>query len=83
MLHKTGEHLPSQSHLSTLKVLGTVGEPIDGEAWEWYFEEVGGKQASIVDTYWQTETGGHILAPLPFATPLKKRSATFPLPGIM
>lgn len=82
LLHKTWENLPKNFDLSSLKVLWSVGEPIDGEAWEWYFEMVGNKKASIVDTYWQTETGGHILAPLPFATPLKKRSATFPLPGI-
>lgn len=80
MLHKTGENLPKNFNLSALRVLGSVGEPIDTEAWEWYFDAVGGKKASIVDTYWQTETGGHILAPLPFATPLKQRSATFPLP---
>ncbi|MBB1553780.1 acetate--CoA ligase [Candidatus Gracilibacteria bacterium] len=82
LLHKTGENLPKNFDLSSLKVLGSVGEPIDGETWDWYFETVGNKKASIVDTYWQTETGGHILSPLPFATPMKKRSATFPLPGI-
>lgn len=82
LLHKTGENLPKNFDLSSLKVMGTVWEPIDGEAWEWYFDKVWWKNSSIVDTYWQTETGGHILAPLPFATPMKKRSATFPLPGI-
>ena len=82
LLHKTGENLPKNFDLSSLKVLWSVWEPIDGETWDWYFETVGNKKASIVDTYWQTETGWHILSPLPFATPMKKRSATFPLPGI-
>ena len=82
LLHKTWENLPKNFDLSSLKILWSVWEPIDGEAWDWYFETVGNKKASIVDTYWQTETGGHILSPLPFATPMKKRSATFPLPGI-
>lgn len=82
LLHKTWENLPKNFDLSSLKVLWSVWEPIDSEAWDWYFENVWNKKSSIVDTYWQTETWGHILAPLPFATPLKKRSATFPLPGI-
>ena len=82
LLHKTWENLPKNFDLSSLKVLWSVWEPIDGETWDWYFETVGSKKASIVDTYWQTETGWHILSPLPFATPMKKRSATFPLPGI-
>lgn len=82
LLHKTWENLPKNFDLSSLKVLGTVWEPIDSESWDWYFKNVWNKNASIVDTYWQTETWGHILAPLPFATPLKKKSATFPLPGI-
>ena len=82
LLHKTGENLPKNFDLSSLKVLWSVGEPIDGETWDWYFETVGNKKASIADTYWQTETGGHIIAPFPFAIPMKKRSAGFPLPGI-
>ncbi|RAL55762.1 acetate--CoA ligase [Candidatus Gracilibacteria bacterium GN02-872] len=82
LLHKTGENLPKNFDLSSLKVLGSVGEPIDSETWDWYFETVGNKKASIADTYWQTETGGHIIAPFPFAIPMKKRSAGFPLPGI-
>ncbi|MBF0914090.1 AMP-binding protein, partial [Candidatus Gracilibacteria bacterium] len=77
-----GENLPKNFDLSSLKVLGSVGEPIDSETWDWYFETVGNKKASIADTYWQTETGGHIIAPFPFAIPMKKRSAGFPLPGI-
>ena len=82
LLHKTGENLPKNFDLSSLKVLWSVWEPIDSETWDWYFETVGNKKASIADTYWQTETGGHIIAPFPFAIPMKKRSAGFPLPGI-
>jgi len=82
LLNKLGEELPRQYDLSTLRVLGTVGEPIDPAAWKWYYEHVGGSRASIVDTYWQTETGGHIISPLPGATPVKPGYATFPLPGI-
>jgi acetyl-CoA synthetase len=83
VLHKTGEDEPSKYDLSSLKVLGTVGEPIDPPAWKWYYEEVGGSRCAIVDTYWQTETGGHIVSPLPGATPIKPGCATMPLPGIM
>jgi len=63
-------------------VLGTVGEPIDPAAWKWYYEVVGNAKASIVDTYWQTETGGHMISPLPGATPIKPGYATFPLPDV-
>ncbi len=83
VLHKTGENEPAKYDLSSLKVLGTVGEPIDPAAWKWYYEEVGSSRCAIVDTYWQTETGGHIVSPLPGATPIKPACATFPLPGIM
>ena len=83
VLHKMGEDEPSKYDLSSLKVLGTVGEPIDPPAWKWYYEEVGQSKCAIVDTYWQTETGGHIVSPLPGATPIKPACATFPLPGIM
>lgn len=83
VLHKTGETEPKKYDLSSLRVLGTVGEPIDPPAWKWYYEEIGGSRCSIVDTYWQTETGGHIVTPLPGATPIKPACATFPLPGIM
>lgn len=83
VLHKTGEHEPVKYDLSSLKVLGTVGEPIDPPAWKWYYEAIGGGKCAIVDTYWQTETGGHIVSPLPGATPIKPACATFPLPGIM
>jgi acetyl-CoA synthetase len=82
LLHKTGEKEPSKYDLSSLRILGTVGEPIDPPAWKWYYEEVGNSNCSIVDTYWQTETGGHIISPLPAATPIKPACATFPLPGI-
>lgn len=83
VLHKTGEDEPAKYDLSSLKVLGTVGEPIDPPAWKWYYEAVGSSKCAIVDTYWQTETGGHIVSPLPGATPIKPACATFPLPGIM
>jgi acetyl-CoA synthetase len=83
LLHKMGADEPAKYDLSSLRVLGTVGEPIDPAAWKWYYEEVGGSRCSIVDTYWQTETGGHMISPLPGATPIKPACATFPLPGIM
>ena len=83
VLHKTGEDEPKKYDLSSLKVLGTVGEPIDPPAWKWYYEVVGGGRCAIVDTWWQTETGGHMISPLPGATPIKPACATFPLPGIM
>jgi acetyl-CoA synthetase len=83
LLHKTGENEPAKYDLSSLKVLGTVGEPIDPPAWKWYYEQVGNSNCAIVDTYWQTETGGHIISPLPGATPIKAACATFPLPGII
>ncbi len=83
VLHKTGEDEPKKYDLSSLKVLGTVGEPIDPPAWKWYYEVVGGSKCAIVDTWWQTETGGHMISPLPGATPIKPACATFPLPGIM
>ena len=83
VLHKMGEDEPKKYDLSTLRVLGTVGEPIDHNAWAWYYNTVGGGRCSIVDTWWQTETGGHMISPLPFATPIKPSCATLPLPGIM
>ncbi len=82
LLHKMGENEPDKYDLSSLRILGTVGEPIDPPAWRWYYEKIGGGNCSIVDTYWQTETGGHIISPLPAATPIKPACATFPLPGI-
>lgn len=83
LLHKTGENEPAKYDLSSLRVLGTVGEPIDPAAWNWYYNAIGGGKCSIVDTYWQTETGGHMISPLPAATPIKPACATFPLPGII
>jgi acetyl-CoA synthetase len=74
---------PKSYDLSSLRVIGTVGEPINPEAWVWYHENVGGGRCPIVDTWWQTETGGHMITPLPGATPLVPGSCTLPLPGIM
>jgi acetyl-CoA synthetase len=82
LLHKVGADQPGKYDLSSLRVLGTVGEPINQDAWMWYYNEIGGRNCSIVDTWWQTETGGHMISPLPGATPIKPGSATFPLPGI-
>jgi acetyl-CoA synthetase len=81
-LIKAGADLPKKYNLSSLRILGTVGEPINPEAWMWYHETVGGGRCPIVDTWWQTETGGHLISPLPGATPTKPGSATLPLPGI-
>lgn len=74
---------PSQYDLSSLRILGSVGEPFNPEAWMWYYQEVGGGCCPVVDTFWQTETGGHMIAPLPGATPLVPGNCTLPLPGIM
>lgn len=74
---------PKNWDLSSLRILGTVGEPINPEAWMWYFRNVGGEKCPVVDTFWQTETGGHVITPLPGATPLVPGSCTLPLPGIM
>ncbi len=73
---------PARSDLSSLRILGSVGEPINPEAWMWYYKNVGGERCPIVDTFWQTETGGHVITPLPGATPLVPGSCTLPLPGI-
>src|SRR5881394_2850261 len=81
-LIKAGGDLPKKYDLSSLRILGTVGEPINPEAWMWYHETVGRGRCPIVDTWWQTETGGHMISPLPGATPTKPGSATLPLPGI-
>jgi acetyl-CoA synthetase len=74
---------PGKYDLSSLRLLGTVGEPINPEAWMWYHETVGGGRCPIVDTWWQTETGGHMITPLPGATPTVPGSCTLPFPGIM
>ncbi len=73
---------PKSFNLSSLRILGTVGEPINPEAWVWYHENVGNSSCPIVDTFWQTETGGHVITPLPGATPLVPGSCTLPFPGI-
>ncbi len=79
---KWGAEYPERCDLSTLRLLGTVGEPINPEAWVWYWKHIGAEQCPVVDTWWQTETGAMMLSPLPGATTLKPGSATFPLPGI-
>jgi acetyl-CoA synthetase len=73
---------PKSYNLSSLRLLGSVGEPINPAAWEWYHRHVGGGRCPIVDTFWQTETGGHMITPLPGATPLVPGSCTLPFPGI-
>jgi acetyl-CoA synthetase len=73
---------PRHSDISSLRLLGTVGEPINPEAWMWYYKSVGNEKCPIVDTFWQTETGGHVITPLPGVTPLVPGSCTLPFPGI-
>jgi acetyl-CoA synthetase len=80
---KMGEDLPKARDLSSLRLLGTVGEPINPEAWMWYHRVIGGDRCPIVDTWWQTETGGIMITPLPGAIPTKPGSATRPFPGII
>jgi len=82
-LIKLGADLPKQYDLSSLRLLGSVGEPINPEAWMWYHTVVGQERCPIVDTWWQTETGCHMISPLPGAIPSKPGSCTLPLPGIM
>jgi acetyl-CoA synthetase len=82
-LIKLGADLPKQFDLSSLRLLGTVGEPINPEAWMWYYTTVGQSRCPIVDTWWQTETGANMITPLPGAIPTKPGSCTLPLPGIM
>jgi acetyl-CoA synthetase len=79
---KWGTQEPEKHDLSKLRLLGSVGEPINPEAWMWYWEHIGGGRCPVVDTWWQTETGAIMISPLPGATTLKPGSATFPLPGI-
>jgi acetyl-CoA synthetase len=81
-LIKLGGDLPKQYNLSSLRLLGTVGEPINPEAWMWYYTVVGQSRCPIVDTWWQTETGCHMIAPLPGAVAIKPGSCTLPIPGI-
>ncbi|MGK2898343.1 MAG: acetate--CoA ligase [Burkholderiaceae bacterium] len=73
---------PDRYDLTSLRILGSVGEPINPAAWEWYYKHIGGGRCPIVDTFWQTETGGHMITPLPGATPLVPGSCTLPFPGI-
>jgi acetyl-CoA synthetase len=71
---------PRNYDLSSLRILGSVGEPINPAAWQWYHEQIGGGRCPIVDTFWQTESGGHMITPLPGATPLVPGSCTFAIP---
>jgi acetyl-CoA synthetase len=80
---KLGDEHPNRRDLSSLRLLGSVGEPINPEAWMWYHRVIGGERCPIVDTWWQTETGGFMITPLPGATPTKPGSATRPFPGIL
>jgi acetyl-CoA synthetase len=82
-LIKAGHDEPNKYDMSSLRLLGTVGEPINPEAWMWYYKTVGKERCPIVDTWWQTETGGHLITPLPGAIDLVPGSCTLPLPGIM
>ena len=82
-LIKLGAKLPQQYDLSSLRLLGSVGEPINPEAWMWYYEVVGGSRCPIVVTWWQTETGSHMIAPMPGSLDIKPGSCTLPLPGIL
>jgi acetyl-CoA synthetase len=79
---KWGDQYPAGRNLSSLRLLGTVGEPINPEAWMWYHHNIGGGRCPVVDTWWQTETGSIMISPLPGITPTKPGSATLPLPGI-
>ncbi|WP_018861874.1 MULTISPECIES: acetate--CoA ligase [unclassified Thioalkalivibrio] len=81
-LMKAGDDFPSQYDLSKLRLLGTVGEPINPEAWMWYYRVIGGERCPVVDTWWQTETGANMIAPIPGATTLVPGSCTQPLPGV-
>ena len=74
---------PKKYDLSSLRLLGSVGEPINPEAWMWYYKNIGNEKCPVADTFWQTETGGHMITPLPGATPMVPGSCTLPLPGIM
>ena len=82
-LIRHGDEWPNKHDLSSLRLLGSVGEPINPAAWEWYYRVIGKERCPIVDTWWQTETGSILIAPMPGATPLKPGSATFPMPGIV
>ncbi|MEN8756386.1 MAG: AMP-binding protein, partial [Akkermansiaceae bacterium] len=79
---KAGDHFPESRDLSSLRLLGTVGEPINPEAWMWYHEKIGGGKCPIIDTWWQTETGAIMISPLPGCTPTKPGTATLPFFGV-
>ena len=79
---KWGEEYPRRHDLSSLRLLGSVGEPINPKAWLWYYVVIGGERCPVVDTWWQTETGAIMIAPLPGLTPAKPGSAARPLPGV-
>lgn len=81
-LQRLGDEWVEKCDLSSLRVIGSVGEPINPEAWKWYYEKVGHSRCALVDTYWQTETGSIVISPLPGATATKPGSATFPFFGI-
>ncbi len=81
-LMRYGNEAPKKYDLTSLRILGTVGEPINPEAWRWYYEEIGLSKCCVVDTYWQTETGGHVITNLPGVTPMKPGSCTLPFYGI-
>jgi acetyl-CoA synthetase len=82
-LIRQGEQWPAKHDLSSLRLLGSVGEPINPAAWEWYYRVIGGGRCPIVDTWWQTETGAMMIAPMPGAVPLKPGSGTLPMPGVL
>lgn len=82
-LMREGDEWPNKRDLSCLRLLGTVGEPISPDVWMWYFETIGKGKCPVIDTWWQTETGGILVTPLPGAIPLKPGSATFPFPGVV
>ena len=82
-LIKEGDEWPKKHDLSSLRILGTVGEPINPEVWMWYYDVIGKGRCPVLDTWWQTETGGHVITPLPGAGPLKPGSASLPFPGIV
>jgi len=80
---RQGDQWPNAHDLSSLRLLGSVGEPINPAAWEWYYKTIGKERCPIADTWWQTETGAHMIAPMPGAVPLKPGSGTLPLPGVI
>lgn len=81
-LMRSGEEWPAKYDLSSLRIIGSVGEPINPEAWEWYYKNIGRERCSVVDTWWQTETGAHMITNLPGCTPMKPSSATLPMFGV-